>query len=111
MSNVTSLAKWKHPLRTVVLTCCHGKAQDFPLSFKKKGIPVTPDDWKLLAKAADWISFTKNPQTVLAGRVAMRVLDCLRARFFENESMKAYVRELIDSKISPKNHGIVLESV
>lgn len=96
------------PVRTVLLTCCHGKAKDFP-PFEKD--TITFEEWNVLARTADWTQSKNSLETQTVGRVAMRVIDTLRVVRNSRTDLRAWVEELASPEISTKNHGIIIEKI
>jgi len=93
---------------SVIATCCHGTAQEcIPSALASSGA-VTPSEWHQLAKFADWVTASGVPEEIATiGRVAMRVMDCLRITALPDH-ISSHVTELFPSSVSRKNHGIVM---
>lgn len=93
-----------------ILTCCHGDRREPPRlpTHLPNACSISADDWQLLLKTADWITDANHIEHRIPGRVAMRIIDCLRAAqlplFFH-----AHVKEILDADAAPKNHAIIVE--
>lgn len=93
-------------LRAIILTCCNGNRREPPRAPNPS--VASADEWHLLLRTADWITDDNHIEHRIPGRVAMRIIDCLRAiqlpPFFH-----ARVEEILDTAIAPANHAIIVE--
>lgn len=100
------------PAKTVLLTCCHGLAQNHSPFGDDPSLGITPETWRELTKTADWVTHPTDLDARMVGVVAMRIIDTLRARYLtlrDDFMARARVHELLPSSVSMKNQAIVLK--
>lgn len=103
------------PHRTMILCCCHAKAQDHPpFQYGKDRFTVSPEEWNLLTRGAcsfGWSNARGDGREAEAlARSAMRIVDCLRVVNL-SDRFAVSVQELLDSEQSQKNHGILIRQL
>jgi hypothetical protein len=118
-SNVDTIVAKRHkkndrdaPKNTTILTCCHAKAKGSPIIRYNdpEQLLLDPQSWDMLARTANWAPQEQRgvPEFEAIGRVAMRIMDCLRVITLIN-TCNVRVQEALPCTCSRKNHAIIIE--
>lgn len=97
--NATDVALANAHGQALITPCCYGTAMENSIK------DINDDTWRKLCKMADWGS-SLDKQRQRLGRIAMRVVDSLRAK--NHGSLSAKVIELTPTKFNTRDHGIML---
>lgn len=106
IDTVANTSEQTAPDQVALLTCCHGTTKNhIPENVSRTGLSL--EDWNALVKIADW-TCSANEEARTIGRIAMRIVDCLRVCNLP-DFLTASVAECVDRSLTQKNHCILLK--